>query len=377
MGPHWAGRSLILLVGNGNSARSFSDRSFFFTPLGSWTSAPSGHGCPHRNACFSRISRAWPKFLPPGRPLGYDIRPRNLLFGLLFRSWSRGSSIKPIPESQRFCEIPFSVESQTFSWTECPQDRWDTSTGRKRLKWGCMPLKISVVFPIFFLFLGDAPKERRRRRAEKRLSKRMFLESPFLLFPPPPPQGFQDLSDILRTEFKGAEKKRTLQKHPFGQPFSARRLRRSFGALWFLSLRHEQSRGCHRIFTIAMRERPPGLIQHVLTVLVFWCWVLLQPQLPPSSRSLRLFLCASILLHGPLDIFLNLLPATPLPPVQEGGAHHKFYNTGATRRSKLHIGTLPRQGFRSPLRLPLICLSCCFLYFPPFSLDQAGSCIII
>ena len=28
---------------------------------------------------------------------------------------------------------------------------------------------------------GGAPKERRRRRAEKRLSKRVFLESPFLL----------------------------------------------------------------------------------------------------------------------------------------------------------------------------------------------------
>ena len=48
----------LAILGNENSARSFSDRSFFFTPLGSWTSAPSGHGRPHRNACFSRISRA-------------------------------------------------------------------------------------------------------------------------------------------------------------------------------------------------------------------------------------------------------------------------------------------------------------------------------
>ena len=30
---------------------------------------------------------------------------------------------------------------------------------------------------------GGAPKERRRRRAEKRLSKRVFLESPFFLCP--------------------------------------------------------------------------------------------------------------------------------------------------------------------------------------------------
>ena len=29
----------------------------------------------------------------------------------------------------------------------------------------------------------SAPRERRRRRAEKRLSKRVFLESPFLLCP--------------------------------------------------------------------------------------------------------------------------------------------------------------------------------------------------
>ena len=29
----------------------------------------------------------------------------------------------------------------------------------------------------------SAPKERRRRRAEKRFSKRVFLESPFLLCP--------------------------------------------------------------------------------------------------------------------------------------------------------------------------------------------------
>ena len=46
-------------TGHEYSARSFSDRSFFWTPLGSWTSAPSGHGHPHRNACFSRPKKAW------------------------------------------------------------------------------------------------------------------------------------------------------------------------------------------------------------------------------------------------------------------------------------------------------------------------------
>ena len=40
------------------------------------------------------------------------------------------------------------------------------------------------------------------------MSKRVFLESPFLL-----------CSGVLRENLKGAEKKLTLQKHPFGQPF--------------------------------------------------------------------------------------------------------------------------------------------------------------
>ena len=62
----------------------------------------------------------------------------------------------------------------------------------------------------------------------------------------------------------------------------------------------------------------------MLTVLVFGSWVLLLPWLPPSSRSLRLFPWASILLHGPLDICLDLLPAAPLPPVQKPDAQHMF-----------------------------------------------------
>ena len=76
------------------------------------------------------------------------------------------------------------------------------------------------------------------------------------------------------------------------------------------------------------RERSPGLIQHVLTVLVFWSWVLLLPRLAPLSWSLRLFFSANILLHGPLDICLDLLPAAPYnwetdfytPPVLGGAA---------------------------------------------------------
>ena len=64
-----------LLIGNENSARSFLTE-VFLNPLGSWTSAPSGHGRPHQNACFSRISRVWPKFLPPDvrRDIRVDVR---------------------------------------------------------------------------------------------------------------------------------------------------------------------------------------------------------------------------------------------------------------------------------------------------------------
>ena len=64
---------------------------------------------------------------------------------------------------------------------------------------------------------GGAPEERRRRRAEKRLSKRVFLESPFPLCPLK--KVFRTFQVFLRTNLKGAEKKRTLQKYPFGQPF--------------------------------------------------------------------------------------------------------------------------------------------------------------
>ena len=68
------------------------------------------------------------------------------------------------------------------------------------------------------------------------------------------------------------------------------------------------------------QDRNTGLIQHVLTALVFWSWVLLRPQLSPSLRNLRWFSWNSCLLDSPLDICLDLLPAAPLPQVQK----HKF-----------------------------------------------------
>ena len=49
------------------------------------------------------------------------------------------------------------------------------------------------------------------------------------------------------------------------------------------------------------------------TVLVFWFWVLLLPLLPPFVSEPQTVPWASILIHGPLDICLDLLPAAPLP----------------------------------------------------------------
>ena len=70
----------------------------------------------------------------------------------------------------------------------------------------------------------SAPKERRRRRAEKRLSKRVFLESPFLLFPT---CGLllKHMKTLRGQRGNGLSKNTLLDDR-----CSARRLRRSFGA---------------------------------------------------------------------------------------------------------------------------------------------------
>ena len=83
------------LIGNENSAQSFSDRSFWKS-LGLWTSTPSGHGCPRRNACFARILTGLTEvlFFLPGYPCEWppDIRGMSVRqtssFGWVFRYWS-------------------------------------------------------------------------------------------------------------------------------------------------------------------------------------------------------------------------------------------------------------------------------------------------
>ena len=76
------------------------------------------------------------------------------------------------------------------------------------------------------------------------------------------------------------------------------------------------------------REIPPGLLQHVLTVLVFWSWFLLLPWLPPWSRSLRLSPWASILLYRPLEIAWMCCPQLPHHPCKNGTHSTCFYSTG-------------------------------------------------
>ena len=107
-----------------------------------------------------------------------------------------------------------------------------------------------------------------------------------------------------------------------------------------------------------MWERPPGLIQHVLTVLVFWSWVLLRPRLSPSPRSLKLFHWSSALPHGPLDICLDLLPAAPRPPMQKRDAQHMFLQHRGARaerrlwRPKCLAGKVFRQISRRCWQVP-------------------------
>ena len=72
---------------------------------------------------------------------------------------------------------------------------------------------------------------------------------------------------------------------------------------------------------------PPWLIKHVLTVLVFWSWVLLLPRLPPLSRSLRLFPWASIFASCALGRLLgSAARSSPTTCVANASALHRGQN---------------------------------------------------
>ena len=64
---------------------------------------------------------------------------------------------------------------------------------------------------------------------------------------------------------------------------------------------------------VDFRERPPGLFQHVLTVLVFWFQVLLMPGSQASSRSLGVWTGTCFI--TPFEQTLGSAAPAPLPPV--------------------------------------------------------------
>ena len=83
------------------------------------------------------------------------------------------------------------------------------------------------------------------------------LESPFLLCSL---KAFRDLSCVLRANLKGAEKKRTLQKHPFGQPF----LRTTPSPLLWRALKKEESEPLEPFFRTRNRNcNRPSLLNRV------------------------------------------------------------------------------------------------------------------
>ena len=100
------------------------------------------------------------------------------------------------------------------------------------------------------------------------------------------------------------------------------------------------------LLTPFFRDIPTGLLQHVLTVLVFWSWFLVLPRLPPWSRSLRFFPWASILLYGPLEIAWMCCPQLPHHPCKNGTYSTCFYSTGAP--AKFLIFFFGRRGRDAP-----------------------------
>ena len=92
---------------------------------------------------------------------------------------------------------PYSTRLNTESIRHFPQER-------KQDKWGTLEVLTNSA--------SSFQNSRRRCRAEIRSSKRVFLDSPFLLWP-------RKVFRCFKGKPQGAEKKHTLQKHPFGQPF--------------------------------------------------------------------------------------------------------------------------------------------------------------
>ena len=89
------------------------------------------------------------------------------------------SAPKIANRNRRNCPSP-GIKSQRIS---AERARW--SLGTHGIKSQFLAMDIRAFFVMFLYLSGGVPKERspRRGRAEKRSSKRVFLESPFLLCP--------------------------------------------------------------------------------------------------------------------------------------------------------------------------------------------------
>ena len=110
-----------------------------------------------------------------------------------------------------------------------------------------------------------------------------------------------------------------------------------------------------------IKERPPGLIQHVLTVRVFLVRVLLMSGFRDSCRSLRVRPWTSSCCMAPPSKFLDLLPSVPLPLCHssKSGTHNTifFCNTRGHAPKKKHkfciiLLSLGHAGKKKPILPP-------------------------
>ena len=93
--------------------------------------------------------------------------------------------------------------------------------------------------------------------------------------------------------------------------------------------------------------KTPGLIQHVLTVLVFWSWVLLRHRLRAAFQNLRLFPWTSILLWALGHLLGSAARSSPTARAKTGCTAQVFTAQGGhTPR------TMPQNPFFEPISLP-------------------------
>ena len=109
------------------------------------------------------------------------------------------------------------------------------------------------------------------------------------------------------------------------------------------------SKRCYRAPTKVLsifRERPPGLINHVLTVLVFRSWVLVTPHLP-SLQHKRLQVCPWPSIFAFTALRANswiCCPQLPYHPSKNG--MHSTYAFAA--QGVTHKGSIPNLGSIEP-----------------------------